>query len=45
MSNRNRRAGVEDRWHKTIRDERGNEKRVASSKYGRGLRWQAALGR
>ena len=41
MSNRNRRAGVEDRWHKTIRDEHGNEKRVPSSKYGRGLRWQA----
>ncbi len=41
MTSRNRRAGVEDRWHKTIRDEHGNEKRVPSSKYGRGLRWQA----
>ncbi len=41
MTSRNRRSGVEDRWHKTIRDEHGNEKRVPSSKYGRGLRWQA----
>ncbi|BBY05445.1 tyrosine-type recombinase/integrase [Mycobacterium noviomagense] len=41
MTSRNRRAGVEDRWHKTIRDEHGNEKREPSAKYGRGLRWQA----
>lgn len=41
MTSRNRRSGVEDRWHKTIRDEHGNDKRVPSSKYGRGLRWQA----
>lgn len=41
MTSRNRRSGVEDRWHKTIRDDNGTEKRVPSSKYGRGLRWQA----
>jgi integrase len=41
MTTRNRRTGVEDRWHKTIRDEHGNETKVRSAKYGRGLRWQA----
>jgi integrase len=38
---RNHRAGVEDRWHKTIRDEQGKESKVPSAKHGRGLRWQA----
>jgi integrase len=41
MTTRNHRTGVEDRWHKTIRDEHGNETKVRSAKYGRGLRWQA----
>jgi integrase len=41
MAERNRRGGVEDRWHKTIRDEHGNETKVHSAKFGRGLRWQA----
>jgi len=31
---RNRRAGVEDRWTKTIRDEHGNEKKVPSARNG-----------
>lgn len=38
---RNRRAGVEDRWTKTIRDEHGNTRSVASSNYGKGSRWRA----
>lgn len=38
---RNRRAGVEDRWHKTIRDENGNRTTVPSAKYGQGKRWLA----
>ncbi len=39
--NRNRRAGVEDRWHRTIRDEHGNAKTVPSALYGKGSRWRA----
>src|SRR4029078_434012 len=38
---RNRRAGVEDRWTKTIRDEHGNEKKVPSARNGQGTRWMA----
>jgi integrase len=38
---RNRRAGVEDRWTKTVRDEHGNEQKVPSSRHGTGLRWMA----
>jgi integrase len=38
---RNRRAGVEDRWTKTIRDEQGNATKVPSARHGRGLRWLA----
>lgn len=38
---RNRRAGVEDRWHKTIRDEHGNPQTVPSAAHGRGSRWRA----
>jgi integrase len=38
---RNRRAGVEDRWTKTVRDEHGNKKKVPSARYGKGLRWLA----
>jgi hypothetical protein len=38
---RNRRAGVEDRWHKKIRDEHSNTITVASAEYGRGLRGRA----
>jgi integrase len=38
---RNRRAGVEDRWTKTVRDEQGNKKKVNSARYGMGLRWLA----
>jgi integrase len=38
---RNRRAGVEDRWTKTIRDEHGNEKKVPSARNGKGKRWMA----
>ncbi len=36
---RNRRAGVEDRWTRTIRDADGNEQRVPSARNGKGLRW------
>jgi integrase len=39
--NRNRRAGVADRWTKTIRDERGEARKVPSANYGIGKRWQA----
>lgn len=38
---RNRRAGVEDRWMKTIRDEHGNTQTVPSAANGRGKRWRA----
>jgi integrase len=38
---RNRRAGVEDRWTKTVRDEQGNTTKVPSARHGRGLRWLA----
>src|SRR6185369_7622543 len=41
MMKRNRRAGVEDRWTKTIRDEHGNEKKVPSARNGKGKRWMA----
>ena len=33
---RNRRAGVEDRWTKTVRDEHGNAKKVPSARNGTG---------
>ena len=38
---RNRRAGVEDRWTKTVRDEHGNTKTVPSANDGKGSRWRA----
>jgi integrase len=38
---RNRRAGVEDRWHRTIRDEYGNTCSVPSASNGKGSRWRA----
>src|ERR1700758_3956771 len=38
---RNRRAGVEDRWTKTLRDEHGNMHSVPSARHGKGLRWLA----
>ena len=38
---RNRRAGVEDRWTKTVRDEHGNTRTVPSAAYGKGSRWRA----
>jgi hypothetical protein len=41
MVKRNRRARVEDRWTKTVRDEHNNEQKVPSSRYGKRLRWMA----
>jgi hypothetical protein len=38
---RNRRAGVEDRWTKTVRDEHGNLRTVPSANDGEGSRWRA----
>ena len=38
---RNRRAGVEDRRHRIIRDEHGNAKTVPSVAFGKGSRWRA----
>lgn len=38
---RNRRAGVEDRWTKTVRDERGNTQTVPSATHGKKNRWRA----
>ena len=38
---RNRRAGVEDRWTKTVRDEQGNAQKVPSARNGSGKRWMA----
>lgn len=41
MTTRNRRAGVEDLWHKTIRDPDGTSEKVPSKLYGKGKRWRA----
>lgn len=41
MMKRNRRAGVEDRWTKTVRDAEGNPQTVPSANYGKGSRWRA----
>ena len=38
---RNRRAGVEDRWTKTVRDAQGNATKVPTSRHGKGMRWLA----
>src|ERR1700757_1018623 len=38
---RNRRASVEDRWTKAVRDEQGNTQTVPSANYGKGSRWRA----
>jgi integrase len=38
---RNQRAGVEDRWTKTVRDDQGNRQKVPSERHGKGLRWMA----
>lgn len=38
---RNRRAGVEDRWTKTVHDEHGDTQTVPSARHGKGLRWLA----
>ncbi|MGV0790481.1 tyrosine-type recombinase/integrase [Mycolicibacterium sp. XJ1819] len=38
---RNRRAGVEDRWTKTVRDAEGNAQTVPSATHGKGKRWRA----
>jgi integrase len=38
---RNRRAGVEDRWTKTIRDADGKVRTIRSAAEGRGSRWRA----
>jgi integrase len=38
---RNRRAGVEDRWTKTVRDAEGNTQTVPSVNHGNGKRWRA----
>src|SRR5689334_16196819 len=38
---RNRRAGVEDRWHRAIRDEHGTTQTMQSAGYGKGSRWRA----
>jgi integrase len=41
MMKRNRRAGVEDRWTKTVRDAEGNAQTVPSANDGKGKRWRA----
>jgi integrase len=38
---RSRRAGVEDLWSKTVRDDDGNIKTVPSARHGKGSRWRA----
>ena len=38
---RNRRAGVEDRWTKTVRGADGNTRTVQSANCGKGSRWRA----
>jgi hypothetical protein len=39
--NRGRRAGVEDRWFKTVRNEAGDRVDIPSATHGRGNRWRA----
>jgi integrase len=41
MMKRKRRAGVEDRWTKTVRDADGNSQTVPSAAHGKGMRWRA----
>jgi hypothetical protein len=38
---RNRRAGIEDRWSKSVPDEHGNVATVPSANHGKGSRWRA----
>ncbi|WP_460356697.1 tyrosine-type recombinase/integrase [Mycobacterium sp. ZZG] len=38
---RNRRSGVEDRWHKTITHPDGSTEKVPSARNGNGMRWLA----
>lgn len=38
---RNRRAGVEDRWTKTVREPDGTTKTAPSGSHGKGSRWRA----
>ncbi|MGE5696839.1 MAG: tyrosine-type recombinase/integrase [Candidatus Sericytochromatia bacterium] len=38
---RNRRAGVEDRWTKTVRDEHGKTQKAPTGRHGTGMRWLA----
>jgi integrase len=38
---RSRRAGVEDLWSKTVRDDDGTSKTVPSARHGKGSRWRA----
>jgi integrase len=41
MGKRNRRAGVEDLWTKTVRDADGTIRTVPSARHGAGKRWRA----
>lgn len=41
MTKRNQRAGIEDRWRKTVLDDDGNQQTVPSSADGKGRRWRA----
>jgi integrase len=38
---RNRRAGVEDRWTKSVRDAHGIQQTLPSANQGKGMRWRA----
>src|SRR4051812_28269348 len=38
---RNMRAGVDDRWMKTVRGADGRTETVKSARYGVGMRWRA----
>ena len=41
MMKRGKRAGVEDRWYKVIRDEHDQPRKVPSAKHGQGKQWLA----
>lgn len=41
MMKRNRRAGVDDLWTKTVHEPDGNSRTVPSARDGRGMRWRA----
>ena len=42
MTNRNERAGIEDRWHKRVKESDGTTRTERSSVYGKVSRWRVS---